>query len=293
MATAFTGYILPWGQMSFWGATVITSLITAIPGLGEPIAYLVWGGYNICNATLNRFFSFHFLLPIIVGVGVLIHLSFLHAFGSKSSILVQVYDTTDFYPYYYWKDGTAMTMIIGVITIFFTFTPNYLGHPDNFIHANSLVTPTHIVPEWYFLPFYAILRAIPNKIGGVIVMGAAIISLYGCSQHWVDDSKHSFVFTVTFILFILNFLLLGYLGGQVAEGGYLLLSRICTIYYFVYIEFILPVIHRMSEENISFIEVFTEFMPLELDEQTKQFIKETEGYESQSKIHNTSDSRGN
>jgi ubiquinol-cytochrome c reductase cytochrome b subunit len=177
MATAFMGYVLPWGQMSFWGATVITNLFTAIPYFGNQIAFLLWGGFSVSNATLTRFFSLHYFLPFLICGMICIHLILLHIHGS-SNILgfsTKIIDKIAFYPYFIIKDIVGVGIFLIIFFIFIFFYPNLLGHTDNYIEANSLVTPTHIVPEWYFLPFYAILRSIPNKLGGVICMGLAVV----------------------------------------------------------------------------------------------------------------------
>jgi len=178
MATAFMGYVLPWGQMSFWGATVITNLFSAIPFIGSSIVEWLWGGFSVDNATLNRFFSLHYLMPFVIAGLVLIHLSLLHKDGSNNPLGVNKnIDTIPFYPYFYVKDLFAFLILIFFFSFFVFFYPNVLGHSDNYIPANPLVTPPHIVPEWYFLPFYAILRSIPDKLGGVVAMISAILTL--------------------------------------------------------------------------------------------------------------------
>jgi quinol-cytochrome oxidoreductase complex cytochrome b subunit len=179
MATAFLGYVLPWGQMSLWGATVITNLASAIPLVGQKIAYWLWGGYSVDNATLTRFFTLHFLVPFLMVGLTLIHLSLLHVDGSTNPLAIDgIYDFIPFYPYFLVKDIFGFLIFLFVFSFLVFFEPNLLGHPDNYIRANPLVTPPHIVPEWYFLPFYAILRAVPSKLGGVIVMGASIGILF-------------------------------------------------------------------------------------------------------------------
>lgn len=178
MATAFMGYVLPWGQMSFWGATVITNLFSAIPFVGQSIVEWLWGGFSVSNATLNRFFSLHYLMPFVIAGVVLLHLTLLHKDGSNNPLGINTsVDYVSFYPYYYVKDLFAFFVFASVFTFFVFFYPNALGHPDNYIPANPLVTPPHIVPEWYFLPFYAILRSIPDKLGGVVAMISAILVL--------------------------------------------------------------------------------------------------------------------
>jgi ubiquinol-cytochrome c reductase cytochrome b subunit len=179
MATAFLGYVLPWGQMSFWGATVITNLFSALPIIGKPIVHLLWGGYCIDNVTLNRFFCFHFILPFIIAGMVLLHLALLHKNGSNNPLGIEsTFDKVSFYPYYFVKDLFALMLFILLYSFFLFIMPNYLGHPDNYIPADSIETPAHIVPEWYFLPFYAILRSMPTKGSGVLAMFGAIAVLF-------------------------------------------------------------------------------------------------------------------
>lgn len=176
IATAFLGYVLPWGQMSFWGATVITNLLTAIPIIGQEITLWLWGGFSVDNPTLNRFFSLHFLLPFIIAAITAAHLQFLHIAGSSNVVMAEkTVDKINFAPYFFLKDFKGLLLVGGLFLFFVFFYPNVLGHPDNYIPANSLVTPEKLVPEWYFLPYYAILRCIPNKLGGLAAMGAAII----------------------------------------------------------------------------------------------------------------------
>jgi ubiquinol-cytochrome c reductase cytochrome b subunit len=253
MATAFMGYVLPWGQMSFWGATVITNLFSAIPVIGDSIVTWLWGGYSVDNPTLNRFFALHYLLPfIIVGI-VILHIIALHIPGSSNPTGVEVKtekDTVPFHPYYTIKDLFGLGIFLLIFMYFVFFKPNLLGHPDNYIPANPLVTPAHIVPEWYFLPFYAILRAVPDKLGGVIAMFGAIAILF--LLPWLDKSKtHSGYFRPIFkwfyVLFILNVVLLGYLGAKPAEGIYVIASRLSTLYYFAYFLAILPLINKYEK----------------------------------------------
>ena len=179
MATAFMGYVLPWGQMSFWGATVITNLFSAIPFIGGLIVEWLWGGFSVDNATLNRFFSLHYLLPFLIAGLALVHLSLLHTAGSGNPLGINTnIDSITFYPYFYSKDVFAFLLYVFFLCFFVFYFSNFLGHSDNYIPANPLVTPPHIVPEWYFLPFYAILRSIPHKLGGVIAMFAALLIVY-------------------------------------------------------------------------------------------------------------------
>jgi len=178
MGTAFIGYVLPWGQMSFWGATVITNMLSAIPWIGSDLVQLVWGGFSVDNATLNRFFSLHYLLPFIIAALIVVHFMGLHEHASNNPLGINSnVDKVPFHPYFTYKDLFGLFIFLIFFSIFIYFAPNILGHSDNYIPANPLVTPTHIVPEWYFLPFYAILRSIPNKLGGVIAMIGAILIL--------------------------------------------------------------------------------------------------------------------
>jgi len=248
MATAFMGYVLPWGQMSFWGATVITNLFSAIPLVGEAIVTWLWGGFSVDNPTLNRFFALHYLMPfVIVGV-VFLHLWALHVHGSNNPLGIDAkgpQDKIPFHPYYTVKDAFGLGVFLIVFAYFVFFNPYVLGHPDNWIPANPLVTPPHIVPEWYFLPFYAILRAVPDKLGGVLLMFGSILILF--LLPWLDTSrvrsaKFRPVFRLFFWLFIAVCLVLGWAGGQPAEGPALLIGRIATILYFAHFLVFLPLL---------------------------------------------------
>ncbi len=248
MAAAFMGYVLPWGQMSLWGATVITNLFGAIPLIGENIAIWLWGGYSVDNPTLNRFFSLHYLIPFLIAGVVVLHIWALHVPGNNNPVGVSVKDEQDtlpFHPYYTVKDGFALVMFMILFAGFVFFAPNVLGHADNYIQANPLVTPAHIVPEWYLLPFYAILRAIPDKLGGVIAMFGAIMILFVLP--WLDTSKVRSgrfrpLFKQFFWIFVANCIFLGYLGAKPAEGIYVTLARIGTAYYFAHFLIILPIL---------------------------------------------------
>ena len=248
MATAFMGYVLPWGQMSFWGATVITNLFSAIPLVGETITHWLWGGFAVGNPTLNRFFSLHYLLPfMIVGV-VLLHIWAFHTSGNNNPTGVDPKsdkDTVPFHPYYTMKDLFAIVVFMILFAWFAFYVPNYMGHPDNYTEANPLVTPAHIVPEWYFLPFYAILRAIPDKLGGVVAMFGAIAVLFVLP--WLDTSRvrsatYRPIYKQFFWIFAIVCVILGWLGSKPPEGGYVLASRICTAYYFIHFLVILPLL---------------------------------------------------
>ena len=259
MATAFMGYVLPWGQMSFWAATVITNILGAVPVIGDPILQLLRGGFAVDNATLNRFFSLHYLLPFIIAAVVVLHIWALHVPGNNNPVGVEVKssrDTVAFHPYYTMKDGFFMVLFLIPFAWFVFFAPDILGHPDNYVIANSQVTPTHIVPEWYFLPYYAILRAIDfniffidSKLGGVIFFAGSILILFFVP--WLDTSKvrsGTFrpVFKWFYWLFVINFVLLTYLGSAPAEGVYVLLAKIGTAYYFLYFLVILPLLGRLE-----------------------------------------------
>ena len=248
MATAFMGYVLPWGQMSFWGATVITNLFSAIPAVGDWIVRLLWGGFSVSNPTLNRFYSLHYLLPFVILGVVVLHVWALHVVGQNNPTGVEPKsdkDTVPFTPYATVKDG----FLIGVFCILFAwfvfYIPNYLGHADNYIPANPAVTPSEIVPEWYYLPFYAILRSIPNKLLGVTALFSAIAIL--AFLPWLDTSKvrsarYRPVYRQFFWLFVISCIVLGWLGSKPPEGVYVILSRLFTFYYFAYFLIILPLL---------------------------------------------------
>ncbi|NBC33218.1 MAG: cytochrome b [Alphaproteobacteria bacterium] len=250
--TAFLGYVLPWGQMSFWAATVITNLFSAIPLVGESIVTWLWGGFSVDNPTLNRFFALHYLLPfVIVGV-VFLHVAALHITGSNNPLGIEPKskrDTLPFHPYYTIKDMFGLGVFLIFWAMFVFFAPNYLGHPDNYIPADPLVTPPHIVPEWYFLPFYAILRAVPDKLFGVILLFGAIVVLFFLP--WLDTSKVRStrfrpVYKWFFWLFVVDCVVLGYCGAMPAEGIWLVLSQLGTIYYFGFFLVIMPLVGKFE-----------------------------------------------
>ncbi len=255
MATGFMGYVLVWGQMSFWGATVITGFFTAFPIVGEWIQQLLLGGFAVDNPTLNRFFSLHYLLPFMIAGVVILHVWALHVTGQTNPTGIEVKSSTDtvaFTPYATIKDAFALIVFLGIYLYFVFYMPNYLGHPDNYIDANPLKTPAHIVPEWYFLPFYAILRAITfnigpidSKLGGVLAMFGSIAVLFVLP--WLDTSKvRSAVYRpwykLFFWLFVINAVMLGWLGSRPAEGIYPLMSLIGTIFYFAFFLVVLPLL---------------------------------------------------
>lgn len=240
--TAFMGYVLPWGQMSFWAATVITNLFTAVPVFGQEIVIWLWGGYSVDHATLNRFLSLHYLLPFILIFVVLLHVVFLHEHGSSNPITMSLLkDKILFNPYYTIKDIYSILGTIVMVSFFIGYLPDYLGHADNYIMANSLVTPTHIVPEWYFLPFYAILRSIPNKLGGILVLVCAIVALlilpFLCIVRFSVFNFNSFniLHQILFWFFIFVVIFLGWLGGNPVETPYLGYGQLMTALYFLYL----------------------------------------------------------
>jgi len=248
MATAFMGYVLPWGQMSFWGATVITNLFSAFPVIGDHIVTWLWGGFSVDNPTLNRFFSLHYLLPFaIVGV-VVLHLVALHRFGSGNPLGIDVkgpQDSIPFHPYYTAKDSFGLGIFLILFAGVVFFAPNVFGEPDNYIPANPLVTPPHIVPEWYFLPYYAILRAIPNKLLGVLAMFGSILVLF--IVPWLDtarvrSAKFRPTFRKFFWLLVIDCFVLGYVGANPPEGWFVITGQIATFYYFFHFLILMPVL---------------------------------------------------
>ena len=252
MATAFMGYVLPWGQMSFWGATVITNLFSAIPVVGQSVVDWLWGGFSVDNPTLNRFFALHYLLPFVI-VGVVgLHVVALHVHGSNNPLGIDPrgpQDTVPFHPYYTMKDGFGVIAFMVVFAVFVFFLPDYMGHPDNYIPANPLVTPAHIVPEWYFLPFYAILRAVPDKLGGVLGMFGAIAVLF--LLPWLDTSRvRSCTFRPIYKWFMLvlvaDVVILGFCGANPPEGFWVPLSRVATLYYFFHFIILLPILGKIE-----------------------------------------------
>lgn len=253
MATAFMGYVLPWGQMSYWGATVITNLFSAIPLVGEKLVTWLWGGFSVDNPTLNRFFSLHYLLPFIIVGLVLLHIAALHTHGSNNPKGIDIKspkDTIPFHPYYTIKDFFGFGIYFLIFAFFIFYAPNYLGHPDNYTPANPLVTPPHIVPEWYFLPFYAILRAVPSKLGGVTLMFSSIFVLFVLP--WLDRSSvrsanYRPLYRIAFWFFIIDCLVLGYVGSQPPEEPFLTISRIAASYYFFHFLILIPLIAKYEK----------------------------------------------
>jgi len=259
MATAFMGYVLPWGQMSFWGAKVITGLFSAIPLVGPTIQTWLLGGFAPDDAALNRFFSLHYLLPFVIAAVIILHIWALHIPGSSNPTGVDVkgeQDTVPFHPYYTAKDGFGTGVFLTIFSLMLFFAPNYLGHPDNYIPANPLSTPAHIVPEWYFWPFYAILRAftvdifgIPAKLLGVIAMFGSIVLLFFLP--WLDNSpvrsgNYRPRFKQFFWLLCVDVLILGYCGGSPAEEPFVMISQVAAAYYFAHFLIILPLLAKFE-----------------------------------------------
>nr|QOY24520.1 cytochrome b [Chamaepsila rosae] len=238
MGTAFMGYVLPWGQMSFWGATVITNLLSAVPYLGTDLVQWVWGGFAVDNATLTRFFTFHFILPFIVLAMTMIHLLFLHQTGSNNPIgLNSNIDKIPFHPYFTFKDIVGFIVMIMLLVMLTLMNPYLLGDPDNFIPANPLVTPIHIQPEWYFLFAYAILRSIPNKLGGVIALVLSIAIIAILPFYHLSKFRGIQFYPINQILFwimVMTVILLTWIGARPVEDPYILMGQLLTVLYFLY-----------------------------------------------------------
>lgn len=238
IATAFIGYVLPWGQISFWGATVITNLLSAIPYLGNELVQWIWGGFAVDNATLTRFFTFHFILPFIVSAFVIIHLLFLHQTGSNNPLGInRNLDKIPFHPYFSFKDITGFIIIIITLTILTLLNPYLLGDPDNFIPANPLVTPIHIQPEWYFLFAYAILRSIPNKLGGVLALVASIAILFTLPFTNNNKFRRLQFYPINQIIFwsyVTIVILLTWIGARPVEDPFITTGQLLTVIYFLY-----------------------------------------------------------
>jgi len=255
MATAFFGYTLPWGQMSFWGATVITNLFSAVPLVGDSIVTWLWGGYAVGDPTLHRFYALHYLFPFVIVAVVGLHLIALHRFGSNNPLGIESkepQDTIPFHPYYTVKDLFGLAIFLIVYAWFVFYNPNFLLNPDNSIPANPALTPTHIVPEWYLLPYYAILRAIPNKLLGVLAMFGSIFILV--LLPWLDRSpvrsaRFRPVFRAFFWLLAVDCVMLTFAGSQPPEGTWLVMSRLGTAYYFFHFLVVLPLVGRLERPN--------------------------------------------
>nr|YP_002860209.1 cytochrome b [Fejervarya cancrivora]ACD49894.1 cytochrome b [Fejervarya cancrivora] len=254
MATAFMGYVLPWGQMSFWGATVITNLLSATPYIGNDLVQWIWGGFSVDNATLTRFFSFHFVLPFAIAGMSMIHLLFLHQTGSSNPTgLNQNLDKVPFHPYFTYKDLLGFVILIGFLASLSTFAPNLLGDPDNFTPANPLVTPPHIKPEWYFLFAYAILRSIPNKLGGVLALLASILILF--LMPFIHTSKQrSLMFRplakILFWSLIADILILTWIGGQPVEDPFITIGQAASVFYFIIFFLGIPLIGKLENKML-------------------------------------------
>jgi quinol-cytochrome oxidoreductase complex cytochrome b subunit len=248
MASAFLGYVLPWSQMAVWGATVITNLFSAIPVVGPGIVEWLWGGFSIDNPTLTRFYALHFLLPFIIAGVVILHLIALHQHGSNNPLGIDrkgPQDSIPFHPYYTAKDLFGLCVFLIVFALFVFFLPNYLNGPDAYIPANPLQTPAEVVPQWYFLPFYAILRSIPDKLAGVIAMFSAVGVLFVVP--WLDTSKVRSayfrpIYKWAFWLLVIDAVVLGWVGANRPEGIYVLVGRAATFYYFFHFLFLLPLL---------------------------------------------------
>nr|AKF78353.1 cytochrome b [Nothancyla verreauxi] len=253
MGTAFMGYVLPWGQMSFWGATVITNLLSAIPYLGTMLVQWLWGGFAVDNATLTRFFTIHFLLPFILSALVMIHLLFLHQTGSNNPLGTNSnMDKIPFHPYFSFKDIVGMIIMIMSLLFITLNSPYMLGDPDNFIPANPLVTPVHIQPEWYFLFAYAILRSIPNKLGGVIALVLSIAILMIMPFYFMSNFQGLQFYPINQILFwfmVSIVILLTWIGARPVEDPYILIGQLLTVLYFMYF-LINPIIHKLWDKLI-------------------------------------------
>jgi quinol-cytochrome oxidoreductase complex cytochrome b subunit len=257
MGTAFLGYVLPWGQMSYWAATVITNLLTVIPVIGKDIVYWVWGGFSINNSTLNRFFSLHYLLPFVIAIFALYHIFQLHKAGSSNPLGIRStkLDKINFYPYFLVKDLFGLFLVLIAFATFVFFYPESLGHTDNYIKANPLVTPSHIVPEWYFLPMYGILRSITSKTYGIILMFLSLIVLFFLpllDKEHVKNRNYKLLNRVLFWIFTFNFIFLGYLGSQLPVYPYIELGVICSHFHLFYF-LLLPV---LSNTNLN-LSLFT------------------------------------
>src|SRR5215813_840344 len=250
--TAFMGYVLPWGQMSYWAATVITNLFSAIPLIGQSIVTFLWGGFTVGNPTLNRFYALHYLLPFVILAVVLLHLIALHRFGSNNPLGIEMkgpQDTLPFHPYFTIKDLFGLAVFLLIYSFFIFYAPNFLGSSDNYIPANPMQTPNHIVPEWYLLPYYAILRSVPNKLLGVIMAFGSIFLLF--IVPWLDTSpvrsaRFRPIYKWVFWLLVIDVIALGWVGANPPEGSVVMIGQIATLYYFVHFLILFPVIGKVE-----------------------------------------------
>nr|YP_009113988.1 cytochrome b [Platemys platycephala]AGL45257.1 cytochrome b [Platemys platycephala] len=253
MATAFVGYVLPWGQMSFWGATVITNLLSALPYIGHTMVEWIWGGFSVDNATLTRFFTFHFLIPFIITGMMMVHLLFLHETGSNNPTgLNSNCDKIPFHPYFSLKDLLGLIMMLTLLLNLTLFSPNLLGDPDNFTPANPLVTPPHIKPEWYFLFAYAILRSIPNKLGGVLALLFSImILLLMPALHTSKQRTLTFhpMSQMAFWCLTADLIVLTWIGGQPVEDPFILIGQVASVFYFTTILIIMPITNLIENKT--------------------------------------------
>lgn len=255
MLTAFIGYVLPWGQMSFWGATVITNFVSAIPYIGDDIVQWIWGGFSVSNATLNRFFSLHYLFPFILALLAVIHIVLLHEHGSNSPIGINPNsDKVPFHSYFSSKDVYGFVLLFILLSFLVFYVPNYLGDPENYIKANPLVTPVHIMPEWYFLFAYAILRAIPNKLGGVIALVLSVLILAVLPYvhtSYIKGLSFRPLGKVFYWFFMVNFVLLTWIGSKPVEDPYIFIGQLSSIFYFSYFLVLVP-LSGLVENKIMF-----------------------------------------
>nr|YP_010892956.1 cytochrome b [Lampris incognitus]AEK01215.1 cytochrome b [Lampris incognitus]AEK01216.1 cytochrome b [Lampris incognitus]AEK01217.1 cytochrome b [Lampris incognitus]AEK01218.1 cytochrome b [Lampris incognitus]AEK01219.1 cytochrome b [Lampris incognitus] len=257
MATAFVGYVLPWGQMSFWGATVITNLLSAIPYVGGTLVQWIWGGFSVDNATLTRFFTFHFLLPFIIAAATLVHLLFLHETGSNNPTgLNSDADKVSFHPYFSYKDLLGFLALLSALTALALFSPNLLGDPDNFIPANPLVTPPHIKPEWYFLFAYAILRSIPNKLGGVLALLFSILVLILVPILHTSKQRGLMFRPLTQTLFwalVADMLILTWIGGMPVEYPFVIIGQVASTLYFLLFLILTPTAGWLENKSLKWL----------------------------------------